>query len=161
MGRATYHTRQRTLLRTCLELNRTRCLTVREVCGMLEEQDERVGHTTVYRNLESLASTGEVIRLTGAGGETRYRLAPEEPCGQLVCLDCGTVQPLDCAMLGSFSEHVRSDHGFAVDTTRTVLYGHCAGCQRNGNLHAGAAARPQTAPTPEDSSVTPPKPIGA
>ncbi len=129
MGRTSYHTKQKELLRSCLEANRTSCLTVREVCAMLDSMGARVGHTTVYRNLESLAALGEVVRLTGAGGETRYRLAPKEPCGQLVCLDCGHVLPLDCEMLGTFSQHVQSDHGFAVDTTRTVLYGHCANCQ--------------------------------
>ena len=54
--------------------------------------------------------------------------------GQLVCLDCGRVLPLDCHMLDEFFAHVRAHHGFVIEGSRNVLYGHCAECRaRSGH----------------------------
>lgn len=127
--RRSYNTKQRELIRRCLVSNAGHYLTVRRVCALLEEGKTPVGHTTVYRNLEAMASHGVVLKLVGAGNEACYRIRPHEPCGQLVCIDCGRVEPLDCNMLRSFARHVYVDHGFEVETERSVLYGHCAACR--------------------------------
>lgn len=127
--RKTYRTRQRALIEECLATNGDRYLTVREVCDLLETKHGHVGHTTVYRNLEAMTSRGAALKFLGVGGETRYRIALDRSCGQLVCLDCGRVQLLDCGMLGSFADHVRADHDFDVEVGKTVLFGHCTACQ--------------------------------
>ncbi len=129
--RGAYRTKQRALIEACLRRNADRYLSVDEVVDELRGAGETVGRTTVYRNLEALTGDSAVRKATvPGGGEARYRLAPDEPSGQLVCLSCGRALPLDCHMLGEFAAHVRSHHGFAIDASRTVLYGVCDACAR-------------------------------
>ena len=128
-SRGTYHTKQRAHIQSCLASHGDRYLTVREVCSLLEDAGTPVGHTTAYRNLEAMVEQNVVVKAVGAGNEARYRLRPDAPCGQLVCLDCGRVESLDCEMIGTFAQHVRTDHGFAVEMDRSLLYGHCDACR--------------------------------
>lgn len=130
--RGSYHTRQKDLLLTCLSEHPDRYLTVREIEALLADGGGRVSSTTLYRNLERMVAAGEVAKFIGAGGEARYRRIGEKTMGQLVCLDCGGVEVLECDMLEAFSEHVRLDHGFSMEASRSMLFGHCMSCQNAG-----------------------------
>lgn len=89
----------------------------------------KVGRSTVYRCLEAMAREGSVLKAIAPNGEARYRLVEVECAGQLVCLGCGRAFPLDCHMLADFSDHVLEHHAFAIDSSRTVLYGFCDTCK--------------------------------
>ena len=132
--RRTYRTRQRELLEGCLAEHEDRYLTVRDIEAILDAAGTHVGATTLYRNLEQMVERGEVTKFIGTGSEARYRKAGASSYGQLVCLDCGGVEWLECDMLGAFSMHVRSDHGFAMEPSKVMLYGHCAACRSLGEV---------------------------
>lgn len=104
-------------------------LSVDEVWSALVAAGGRVGRSTVYRKLESMASEGLALKATAPGGEARYRIASSSATGQLVCLACGRAFALDCHMVEAFSDHVLSHHGFRIDPARTVLYGLCESCR--------------------------------
>lgn len=130
--RGSYNTRQKALVIDCLTGNQDRYLGVDDVLVMLHEAGKEIGRTTIYRNLEALVTSGQVLKATFLKGEARYRLAPGKRSGQLVCLSCGCTLPLDCTMLSDFAVHVQTHHGFEIDSSRTVLYGLCASCaQKN------------------------------
>lgn len=126
--RAKYKTRQRELVARLLEENAGRYLTVDDVHAAAAIAGERVGRTTVYRALEAMAQDGRALKAHVPGGEASYRFAEDGAAGQLVCLECGSVFPLDCSSAASFAEHVLDGHGFRVDPARTVLYGRCRDC---------------------------------
>ncbi|MBQ9059338.1 MAG: transcriptional repressor [Atopobiaceae bacterium] len=134
--RGKYKTRQRDLVSSCLANNEGRYLTVDEIWSSLISSGERIGRSTVYRNLESMVSAGFALKVTAPGGEARYRIAQAQSTGQLVCLDCGQALPLDCHMVGEFTEHVLEHHSFKVEPTRTVLYGVCEDCMDSTRDHA-------------------------
>ena len=75
-----------------------------------------------------MAADGSALKATSPGGEARYRVATGNAAGQLVCLACGRVLPLDCHMVSEFSSHVLEHHSFRIDPARTVLYGFCESC---------------------------------
>ncbi len=127
-SRGTYNTQQRELVSACLTAHADRYLTVDEVWLAVAHVGGRVGRTTVYRNLETLANSGIVLKATAPGGEASYRLKPKGATGQLVCVECRRAFPLDCHMTTEFSDHVLEHHGFKVLPTRTVLYGLCHDC---------------------------------
>lgn len=134
-----YNTRQRQAVFDFLSRHADHYLSVDDVFGSLREEGSKVGRTTAYRTLEALARDGAVAKVVSpGGGESRYRLIdPKRPDeGQLVCLGCGKVLALDCHMLDDLHEHVRNDHGFAIEFSRTVLYGYCDDCQA---AHPGAS----------------------
>ncbi len=126
--RGKYRTRQRELVLGCLRTNSERYLTVDEVWACVTRQGERVGRSTVYRNLEAMTQDATAIKVVAPGGEARYRLCSADAAGQLVCVACHRALPLDCHMVGDFSHHVREHHGFKIIPARTVLYGLCEDC---------------------------------
>lgn len=129
--RRTYNTRQRQEVMGFIESHADRYLSVDELFGLMRGEGSTVGRTTTYRALESLVASGSVAKVVApGGGESRYRLIdPSRPDeGQMVCLSCGKVFPLDCDMLLRLVSHVRSEHGFAIEQSRTVLYGYCDVC---------------------------------
>ena len=132
-----YKTKQRELVTNYLACHTDCYLSVDEVWTGIAADGESVGRTTVYRSLEAMASDGSALKATTPSGEGRYHIASDSTSGQLVCLDCGRALPLDCRMLEDFHAHVLEHHGFRVDATRTVLYGHCKDCiegaQRTSN----------------------------
>ncbi len=140
--RGTYSTKQRGLIRSVLAAAGDSFFTVDDVCARLAGRGAAVGRTTVYRTLESLVSEGSLAKVADIrGGAARYRVLAEADAGQaddaisqgqLRCISCGRVIPLDCGMLASFTSHVQEDHGFKIDPLRTVLYGTCAQCLAAG-----------------------------
>ena len=134
MARQAYNTRQREIVLSLMARNADSYLTVDSVCRLLAEEGSGVGRTTVYRTLERLVSEGKMSKVPGIRGEAaQYRaLAPEAPVGsmgQMRCVRCGRVYPLDCQMLESFAKHVLQEHGFAIDQRKTVIYGLCPACR--------------------------------
>ncbi|MCR4870813.1 MAG: transcriptional repressor [Atopobiaceae bacterium] len=128
MQRGRYRTHQRELVSACLEQHANRYLTVDEVLASIAGQGEHVGRTTAYRNLEAMAADGDALKVSIPGREASYRFAADGAAGQLVCLSCGAVLPLDCHMANGLAEHILDDHAFRIDPKRTVLYGTCATC---------------------------------
>ena len=143
MTKGPYNTKQRQAVRAFLDAHADRYLSVDDVFGTMRQEGSGIGRTTAYRTLESLVKEGTVAKVVApGGGESRYRMIdpahPDE--GQLVCLDCGRVLPLDCDMLVSFGSHVLREHGFAISFSRTVLYGHCADCMDTAERQAAESA---------------------
>lgn len=137
---ATYRTEQRQLVTSCLDANADRYQTVDEIFGALRGQGSNIGRTTVYRTLERLSQEGTVSKVVGAPGTSAFyrRVRPgDSEQGQLLCLECGRVFPLDCSMLSSFADHVLAHHGFELDSRRTVLCGICADCRRSEEEGSG------------------------
>ncbi len=135
-SRRPYNTRQRELIVSLLRENPHAFSTVDEICAALSHAGHRVGRTTVYRTLENLVLEGTAAKVADVRGRAAYYrlLDPQQadsygPEGQLRCIRCGAIAPLDCHMLGSFTKHVQDEHGFAIDQQRTVFYGLCSKCQ--------------------------------
>lgn len=128
-----YKTRQRELVASCLASNAGRYLTIDEVLAFITAEGERIGRTTVYRALETMAQDGSALKASIPGGEASYRFAEESVAGQLVCLHCGNASPLDCHMARDLAEHVYEHHGFQMDPARTVLYGLCQRCMEDAH----------------------------
>lgn len=127
--RRRYKTRQREAVYAYLAKNANRYFSVDDIWAGTTAAGSSVGRSTVYRCLEEMTADGTAWKATLPGGESRYRMAAEGAQGQLVCLGCGRAFVLDCHMIADLSSHVLDHHGFAIDPTRTVLYGWCSNCK--------------------------------
>jgi len=132
-SRGKYKTRQRELVALCLEQYADTYMTVDRVVATIEASGEKVGRTTAYRALESMAAEGAALKACVPGGEASYRLSNGSAAGQLVCLDCGLATTLDCKTAEGFAHHVLDHHGFEVDLARTVFYGRCGRCRESAD----------------------------
>lgn len=130
---ASYKTKQRDQIMDCLVKNKDRHITADEIISTLNAEKTMVGKTTVYRYLDKLVSDGAVRRYFIEGGKSAcYQLVEQKGvCGShyhLKCVDCGLLYHLECDYLGELDAHIRDHHGFRVDHSKTVLYGHCGTC---------------------------------
>ena len=91
-----------------------------------------VGKATVYRQLEKLCDEGLIRKYSiGKGQSSCYQLNKEKHCEthyHLMCTECHKVIHLECDTLSSLSKHIMSEHGFLLDSSKTVLYGICSDC---------------------------------
>lgn len=102
-----------------------------EVHDELRRRGDRVGMTTVYRQLKLLSESGALDVVTRPDGEAGYRLcgptAGEAPGHHhhLVCHICGYTVEVQGPEVETWAEKVAADAGF-TDVTHTLeIFGDC------------------------------------
>ena len=121
-------TRQRVAVRE--ELARESAFrSAQDVHARLRAAGTRIGLTTVYRALQSMADTGEVDVLRQPDGESVYRrCSTPRHHHHLVCRKCGRTVEVDGPAVERWADKVAAEHGFS-DVEHTVeVFGTCAGC---------------------------------
>ena len=101
-----------------------------EIHASLRESGHRIGLTTVYRSLQSLADAEEVDVLRTADGEATYRACSAGHHHHLVCRSCSRTVEVEGRAVETWADRVAREHGF-VDVAHTVeVFGTCASCAR-------------------------------
>ena len=132
IGRGDYKTRAYFLIKDVLLSADGANLRADEIYDILKEKGERVGLTTVYRQLSRLSEEGFLRKTTTEAGASSYSLLGAH-CAEhyhLVCSECGAVDHLSCDHIEEFMHHIALRHGFTVSPAKTTLYGLCATCSR-------------------------------
>ena len=119
--------RQRTAVRD--ELSRVDAFrSAQEIHASLRVAGHRIGLTTVYRALQSLADADEVDVLRTDDGEATYRACSAGHHHHLVCRHCGTTVEVEGRAVETWAERVAQENGF-VDVAHTVeVFGTCGEC---------------------------------
>ena len=133
-----YNTKQRERILTYLESRRGDHLTAEEIVDHFRACGETVGKSTVYRYLDLLAAEGRVRRYKlDTGDSACYQLQDgHADCHEhlhLKCSDCGELFHIDAPSLEAVEREVAEAAGFAIDQTKTVLYGRCGQCRQKGD----------------------------
>ncbi len=131
-GRGDYKTRAYFLIKDVLLSADGAHLRADEIYDILRERGERVGLTTVYRQLTRLTEEGFTRKTTTENTGSCYSLLGEH-CSEhyhLVCTECGALDHLSCDHVEEFMHHIALRHGFTVSPLKTTLYGLCAACTR-------------------------------
>lgn len=131
-----YRTRQRELILQYLTENRDRHILADDIVEHLKANGTAVGKSTVYRYLDKLVEQQAVRKYLWEEGKSAcYQYTGgSSDCRQhfhLKCTGCGELFHVECDYLNEIAAHMRLEHGFAVDSSRTVLYGVCAACRRD------------------------------
>lgn len=95
----------------------------------MSEAGERVGLTTVYRNLQALVDAGQVDVLQNEEGEAIFRLceAPDHH-HHLVCRSCGRSEEITAEEVESWAAQVARQHRFHEVTHTVEIFGVCETC---------------------------------
>lgn len=127
--------KQGAIILGCFETHKNKHLTADEISEILKKDGTPVSSATIYRQLD---------KLVGLGYIRKYISSPEEPacyqyherdsgCRQhfhLKCISCTRLFHVSCEYIQTLEKHIEEHHGFAVDNTRTVLYGECENCRK-------------------------------
>jgi len=123
------NTRQRTAVINVLSEIDT-FASAKEIHRELEDRDQQVGLTTVYRTLQSLAEIEAVDVLHMATGETLYRqcVSPHHH-HHLVCTGCGRTEEIGGGTVETWAKAVAEEHGFELTGHDAEIYGRCPACR--------------------------------
>ena len=127
MGERT--TKQRTAVMEVLEAT-NEFTSAKDLYHELRERGEKIGLTTVYRTLQSLADIDAVDALHPPSGETLYRQCnSDHHHHHLVCTKCGRTEEIDGGPIESWAKEKAAGHGFALTGHEAEIFGICAACQ--------------------------------
>jgi Fur family ferric uptake transcriptional regulator len=95
------------------------------------------GRSSVYRMLSEMYDEGEVAKLPAKDGDgfVYQYVGNAHRCHthfHLHCTVCGRVTHLECKCGDAIAEALSASHQFSVDRGRSVLYGLCAACAKEG-----------------------------
>ena len=96
----------------------------------LTERGDKVGLTTVYRTLQSLAEMDIVDVLHNASGEALYRLCGDHHHHHLVCTDCGSTVEVAGGPVEQWAHSLAEEHGFNLTGHTAEVFGLCRDCQK-------------------------------
>ena len=101
-----------------------------EIHDILERRGDKVGLSTVYRNLQALVDAEEVDALRGDDGEVLYRRCSAGHHHHLVCRSCGRTVEVEGPTVERWADRVAGEHGF-TDVAHTLeIFGTCGECTR-------------------------------
>jgi Fur family ferric uptake transcriptional regulator len=138
----TYKTPGRQRLLSFLERHPDRQFLVDDLTAELDREPHggnasahgRSSKSTLYRHLSELCDEGTVRKYrSDTQSAYVYQYVGRGDCCHhfhLKCESCGTLIHLECAVSQELLSHIRSDHGFRVDSGRSILYGVCEACSK-------------------------------
>ena len=93
---------------------------------------EKTSKSTLYRHLSELCREGSVRKYrSDTQSAYVYQYVGRGDCCHhfhLKCVECGALVHLECTVSETLLSHISTDHGFLVDSGRSILYGICEAC---------------------------------
>ena len=125
------NTRQRTAVAAALD-SVDDFRSAQELHELMRHRGHKVGLTTVYRALQTLADAGEVDVLHSPEREAMYRRCSDGRHHHLVCRHCGATVEVEGPAVERWASTVADKHGF-VDIDHTLeIIGTCRACAAKG-----------------------------
>ena len=131
-----YETKQSRLVNDFLKANNQKHFSAEEVYFSLVSNGEKIGRTTVYRQLDKLCENGKARKFIIGENEACCYQYNDERCHNhyhLKCSACGKLIHTECNFLDKLSAHIFDDHQFTIDGSKTVLYGTCKACRKESS----------------------------
>lgn len=105
-------------------------MTAQELHAALRSRGTRIGLTTVYRQLQRLAESGEVDVIRTDVGEAAYRRCrTERHHHHLVCDRCGRTIEIEGPTVERWAASVATSHGFTDVSHHVEVFGVCPNCR--------------------------------
>lgn len=103
--------------------------TAQQVHELLRSRGQSIGLATVYRQLQSLAESGEVDAVRQPEGEIAYRrCVATGHHHHLICRSCGRAVEISASVVEQWAAAVAAEHGFRDAGHELELYGLCDQC---------------------------------
>ncbi|MFC4584773.1 Fur family transcriptional regulator [Sphaerisporangium corydalis] len=100
-----------------------------DIYAQMRAAGAKIGLTTVYRALQTLADSGQIDVLRTDEGESVYRAcATGTHHHHLVCRRCGRTVEVAGPAVERWAEAVGAEHGFTAITHTVEVFGTCPSC---------------------------------
>lgn len=114
-------------------------LTAAQIQQLLNNLDQQMDLSTIYRNLETLTTAGVIRHIALNDNIARYELVTEHHHHHLICLDCNRTEIVDLCPFQEINEYVKKHTDFLPTEHRFEIYGYCHECRQT---HRKKAASP-------------------
>lgn len=101
--------------------------TAETVYSKLREEYPHISLGTVYRNLNLLSDSGEILRLDCGDGMDHFD-ATVAPHYHFICKSCGRVLDLEMSSIESIDEKAAENFEGKIEGHQVYFYGRCKGC---------------------------------
>ena len=132
LNNISYKTKQKELILTFLKNNKESHLTVDEILFNLQKEGTPVGKTTVYRALEKLEAQNLIRKYSISGTSSCFQyIGDKKSCHShyhLKCSHCNKLFHIKDNNLDKAVSSIMKTNHFAIDNSKTVLYGICKEC---------------------------------
>lgn len=118
--------------------NMNKRLTAAEILDGLLAAGKSINRSTVYRNLEKLTESGDLLCFRENDRESAYYqyTGEHKECNShlhLQCNACGKIFHLEEEpFIDDFKEKLNHAYGVEIDDTKTMLVGKCKDCKESG-----------------------------
>ncbi len=105
--------------------------------AQMTAEGTEIGKSSLYRQLEALCKKGAVRKFRDEDGKISYfqYIGDDSGCSEhlhLKCEKCGKLIHLHCEQAHALICHITGEHGFRIDSKKSVLYGLCRACREGG-----------------------------
>ncbi len=133
--KSTYKTKAREVIISYLKKHPEQRLTAREIYEAVCNSEVEVNRTTIYRNLDRLCETGELMRFKEPNRDAWYYQysAEHDHCDKHMhaqCSMCGKVFHLDKPFVEAFNAGMLEEYGIDINPADTIILGRCSKCRR-------------------------------
>lgn len=133
MRKESYKTTQKEMIIDFFKKNTNKHLTIKEVERYLNEKQQNVGLTTIYRCVDKLVKEGYLKKyIVDNNSSACFEYSDNSCCENshfhLKCEKCNTLIHLDCSEIKELEIHMLKHHGFKINPLKTVYYGECKNC---------------------------------
>jgi len=108
--------------------------TADQIFQMVQKKMPEIGLATVYRNLDYLVKTKQIIRLRSKDTVVRYDGCSEKHC-HLICKGCNKVFDLFDVEKITIKSKELNKLGFKFDPSYAEMFGLCKNCNKLFNNH--------------------------
>ncbi|MBQ1833321.1 MAG: transcriptional repressor [Treponema sp.] len=136
-----YRTKQRDFLLDFAKSTSGSHFTVEDIKEYCASKNICVGTATIYRSLEKMTNEHIINKyFVDEKSAACFEYIGEDDCStgnhfHLKCEKCGKLIHLECSDLEIIKKHLLKNHGFSLDSFKTVFYGICKECQKNEKKH--------------------------
>ncbi len=106
--------------------------TAEEVLRQVRERLGTLSHQGAYDVLSSLEEVGLVRRIEPRGHPSRYETRVGDNHHHVICVHCGAIADVDCAVGVMPCLEPSSPAGFTIEEAEVQFWGACPDCQGNG-----------------------------
>lgn len=104
-------------------------ISAQDLYTRMRHTNDRIGLSTVYRALHTLADAGHIDTIRSATGEQLFQWCPNPGCTHfLVCSHCDNHIPIDTRPVQHWATTLAAHHGFTNIDLHIELTGTCPDC---------------------------------
>ncbi len=102
--------------------------TAQDVFQVVRKQIPTISLATVYRNLNALADSGQIVKLPLSQGPDRFDRVMQAH-GHIICVQCGSVYDFPAELYYDLHTNLSQSTGFICTNYPFTMYGICKQCQ--------------------------------